>query len=688
MQPPNDDGRDIAGARQCGHLDIWGGVEPTIVRIGDTWRDQLQETGHARRPEDLDRIAALGLRTLRYPVLWESIAPREPEERNWSWHDARLRRLRDLGIDVIAGLVHHGSGPHYTNLLDPGFPEKLARYAASVARRYPWLEQFTPVNEPLTTARFSTLYGHWYPHCTDYASFLRALIIQCRGIVLAMRAIREITPSAKLVQTEDLGRTFSTPLLRYQADFANEQRWLTFDILCGRVDHAHPLYDFLLRSGMTEEDVRFFLDHAQPPDILGMNHYLTSERYLDERLDLYPSFHHGGNGRHSYADVEAVRIEMAPGTLGPAARLREMWERYGVPVAVTEVHHGSTRDEQLRWLVESWQSVRDLLPEGIGVGGFTVWALFGLVDWRSLLLRRENIYEPGAFDVRSDPPQPTALAAATAAMVRGETYRHPALAAPGWWRRPERHYVALASHAPPGRTSLQQPLLITGGGGRLSGLLARFCAARGLRAVATSHAELDITNAAAVRGALTHHRPWAVIDGTGQRPEEVLEDRAAWRDNLKGSAILAQLCAEMGLPLVSFSTAQVFDGQLNRPYLEDDAVSPGSVFGEYKAEAERLVASTHSEALIIRLGHPVGAEAGQPPPVLAPAALTHLPDLADAVLDLLVDGRTGIWHLTHPEEEPVEDQRVVRLSSRNGLVMPRAGEWLQRLVEARSATSR
>ena len=43
----------------------------------------------------------------------------------------------------------------------------LAQHAENVARRYPWLEMFTPVNEPLTTARFSGLYGHWYPHRHD-----------------------------------------------------------------------------------------------------------------------------------------------------------------------------------------------------------------------------------------------------------------------------------------------------------------------------------------------------------------------------------------------------------------------------------------------------------------------------------------------------------------------------------------
>jgi dTDP-4-dehydrorhamnose reductase len=144
----------------------------------------------------------------------------------------------------------------------------------------------------------------------------------------------------------------------------------------------------------------------------------------------------------------------------------------------------------------------------------------------------------------------------------------------------------------------------------------------------------------------------------------------------------------MAVPLVGFSTAQVFDGQLKRPYLEDDAVSPRSLFGEYKVEAEQRITSTHPAALIVRLGHPVEAEAAEPPPFLSPAALTHLPDLAQAVLDLLVDSRTGIWHLTHPEEGPLDEQPVTRLFSSKGQVMPRAGHWLERLADAGDGTLR
>src|SRR5215218_1173015 len=131
-------------------IELWGGVECTVARIGNDFRDQSLDTGHTSRIEDLERIADLGIRTVRYPVLWETIAPDAPDRADWRWHDQRLTRLRDLGIRVIATLCHHGSGPRYTNLLDSAFPELLSGHARRVAERYPWIDLYTPVNEPLT----------------------------------------------------------------------------------------------------------------------------------------------------------------------------------------------------------------------------------------------------------------------------------------------------------------------------------------------------------------------------------------------------------------------------------------------------------------------------------------------------------------------------------------------------------
>ncbi|HVF91924.1 MAG TPA: family 1 glycosylhydrolase, partial [Blastocatellia bacterium] len=333
--------------------ELWAGVECSTVRVRDDYYDQLESSGHARRIEDLDLFAGLGIRAIRYPVLWERVAPTEAGEPDWSWADARLRRLRELELDPVVGLVHHGSGPRHTSLIDPRFPEKLAMFAASVARRYPWVCSYTPINEPLTTARFSGLYGHWYPHGQDDSTFTRALLTQCKAVVLAMRAIREITPTAQLIQTEDLGKCFSTARLAYQAKFENERRWLSFDLLSGRVSEDHILWDYLEQTGASRSELNWFLENPCPPSVMGINHYITSERFLDERLDRYPAGTHGGNGKQRYADVEAVRV-LAEGLSGPRKLMEEAWDRYKLPLAITEAHLGCTREEQLRWLQEVW----------------------------------------------------------------------------------------------------------------------------------------------------------------------------------------------------------------------------------------------------------------------------------------------------------------------------------------------
>jgi hypothetical protein len=69
-------------------LALWGGLECTVARIGDAFRDQSRETGHHGRAGDLAAVAALGIRTLRHPVLWETIAPESPDACDWRWHVA------------------------------------------------------------------------------------------------------------------------------------------------------------------------------------------------------------------------------------------------------------------------------------------------------------------------------------------------------------------------------------------------------------------------------------------------------------------------------------------------------------------------------------------------------------------------------------------------------------------------
>ena len=681
------------GATQAGLPELWAGVECTVNRVGDRWFDQLARSGHFGREDDLDRIADLGVRALRYPVLWEHVAPRGLDAADWGRADAGLARLRARGVRPIVGLVHHGSGPAGTALVDPSFPVQLAAFAGAVARRYPWLEAWTPVNEPVTTARFSGLYGHWYPHGRDDRTFVRALLGELRATVLAMEAIRAVIPGATLVQTEDVGRTTSTAPLSYQADFDNARRWLGFDLLCGRVDGAHPLHGYLLWAGATEAEFAWFRAHPTPPDVIGLNYYVTSDRHLDERLARYPAWSHGGNGRDAYADVEAARVPA--GIAGHGWVLAEAWRRYGLPVALTEVHLGGGREDQLRWLAEGWDAAAAVRGAGVDVRGVTVWSVLGAFDWNSLVTADRGYYEPGPFDVRAPRPRPTALAAMTRALARGARFEHPALAERGWWRRPDRVFPGCAEEDDPGRAphattaDCARPaprggagpaILVLGGRAGLGEAFARACAERGL---AFARIEGPGRAAAAeVAAALARHPPWAVVNAWEARPEDPPESEELPDVHPAAAELraIAEECARRGVRLASLSSDLVFDGDggSDRSEADPPARVPAHPRGRRELAAERAITAGHPGALLVRTGawfapwRPLeflsaALEALDGGATFAAAddrrvSLTYGPDLAHTVLDLLFDGEAGPWHLVHPE--PVSWAELARAAAR------------------------
>lgn len=655
-------------------VELWAGLECTVNRVGDEYFDQLERSCHTIRLLDIDRLADLGVKAIRYPILWERTAPDGLESIDWSWADERLHRLHARNVTPIVGLLHHGSGPRYTSLTDFDFPEKLADFARVVARRYPWVSTYTPINEPLTTARFSALYGHWYPHARDPLTFARAFLLQCRGIVLAMRAIRETNPDAKLLQTEDLGKTFSTLTLSYQAEFENERRWLTYDLLTSRVSPGHAMWDYFLWLGIKKNELQWFIDNPCPPDLIGINHYVTSERFLDERLARYPKSSHGGNGRHAYADVEAVRV-CAGGVAGPGVLLSETWERYGLPMAITEAHLGCTREEQLRWLNTVWHAAQEARRKQIDVRAVTAWSAFGAYDWNSLLTRDDGHYEPGIFDLRSPGPRPTALAQMVHTLAQGEEFDHPVLDSPGWWQRLDRLRYPPVVHPrqPVIATDLRlnnggepsRPMLITGATGTLGRAFARICEQRGLAYHLLTREEMDIADTASVEEALNRFEPWAIVNAAGYvRVDEAEQDREmCLRENASGPEVLARCCHDRGIFLVTFSSDLVFDGKIRRPYVETDRTGPLNVYGATKVKAERSVLSLCPQALVIRtsaffgpwdehnFAHAVleslSRDLSYPAPNDVTVSPTYVPDLVNACLDLLIDGEGGIWHLAN-----------------------------------------
>jgi dTDP-4-dehydrorhamnose reductase len=611
-------------------LQLWGGVECTCNRVGERYFDQVARTGHAQRPGDLSVLADFGISTLRYPALWEWAEPLLDGNYSWHWSDERLPWLEQLHINPIIGLLHHGSGPRQTNLLDTALAEGLARYAGAFAQRYPAFRDYTPVNEPLTTARFSALYGHWYPHRRDSYDFAWAMLNQCRAIVLSMRAIRQVRSDARLIQTEEIGPTFGSPSIQTQIDFDNNRRWLTFDLLGGRVVPGHPIGDYFRWLGISEQELYWFAENPCPPDILGVNYYVTSERYLDDRLELYPENLWGGNGRDRYVDGEAVRVR-PEGMAGISSLLQETWQRYQLPLAVTEAHLGCTREEQARWFVDIWQQTQDALHHGVDVRAVTAWSLLGAYDWNSLVTKDAGHYEPGAFDVSNGVPRPTAVAYVIRDIAKQGHSSFPPLSQPGWWKSSRR---LLGSGTLTSALDLAgKPLLLSEGNSFFAQIFLAQCAIRALPCRIAWPRDAEDAPADYLQQSILENQPWAVIDTAAF--ERLLSNKIPSMGNA-ARAYLDVICNDNDLLITSFCLAS-----------DVDQVLP-------LAKAEVSFLNGHCLLLwevptifLLRVREHVVANATKSLVCNQPAcreSIDSITSFANAILDLVQDQTMRQWH--------------------------------------------
>jgi dTDP-4-dehydrorhamnose reductase len=444
-------------------------------------------------------------------------------------------------------------------------------------------------------------------------------------------------------------------------------------MLCGKIDPGHALWDYLLENGAGADELLWFKDNACPPDIIGVNYYITSERWLDHRPERYPESHRTTYRGIPHADIECPRVLATP-TPGIGPLLQETWDRYGLPVAVTEAHIDANREDQLRWLVEIWNAARKVQQGGADIRAVTVWALLGSFDWNCLVTECRGYYEPGPFDVRGPQPRATAVATAMRELASGRPLSHPVLQGQGWWRRPGRFLAkpvatrtAVADIAERGafRSTFPQPILVTGATGTLGRAFARICERRNLACHVLTRQEMDIADPASVEAAIVRFKPWGIINAGGYvRVDDAEGDvERCMRENAHGPTVLALAAIRHALRFMTFSSDLVFDGSLDRPYVESDRVAPLGVYGRSKADAERRVLDADPQALVILTsaffgpwdehnfvtqavdaldaGRPFAAASDQ---VMSP---TYVPDLVNACLDLLIDRESGIWHLTN-----------------------------------------
>ena len=150
-------------------------------------------------------------------------------------------------------------------------------------------------------------------------------------------------------------------------------------------------------------------------------------------------------------------------------------------------------------------------------------------------------------------------------------------------------------------------VLVTGSRGQLGSKVAELLSHEaGCETVATDHQSLDVTREADIRAAVQAHRPDWIVNCTAYNDVEKAEDEPEKAFLLNDAAVgfLAGATAACGARLVHVSTDYVFSGDFGslarRPYREDDAPAPLSVYGASKLAGERRLLSHEARSLILR----------------------------------------------------------------------------------------
>ena len=206
-------------------------------------------------------------------------------------------------------------------------------------------------------------------------------------------------------------------------------------------------------------------------------------------------------------------------------------------------------------------------------------------------------------------------------------------------------------------------ILVTGVKGQLGYDIVNECKNRNIEAIGVDVEEMDITDAKKVEeviksgnyDAVVHCAAWTAVD----KAEDEIE--ACTKVNVDGTKNIANVCKELNISMMYFSTDYVFDGQGNQPWHEYDKRNPLNVYGQTKYEGELAVEALEKHFIVriawvfgvngnnfiktmLRLGKERGAVSVVDDQIGSP---TYTYDLSKLVVDMIQTDKYGTYHATN-----------------------------------------
>ena len=206
-------------------------------------------------------------------------------------------------------------------------------------------------------------------------------------------------------------------------------------------------------------------------------------------------------------------------------------------------------------------------------------------------------------------------------------------------------------------------ILITGSNGMLGHDLIEVLKDKHELLLTTSKT-LDITDGDSVMDFILKSNPDIVINSAAYTDVDGCESNPDLAYNVNGEGVknLALACREVDCPLVHISTDYVFNGQNDRPWVEDYEIGPISIYGKSKLEGEEHIKEILEKYFIVRTAWLYGVNGRNFPRTMLELAQNHseitvvydevgtptyTPDLAKGISELIETDYYGTYHLTN-----------------------------------------
>ncbi|WP_262299222.1 dTDP-4-dehydrorhamnose reductase [Microvirga sesbaniae] len=145
-------------------------------------------------------------------------------------------------------------------------------------------------------------------------------------------------------------------------------------------------------------------------------------------------------------------------------------------------------------------------------------------------------------------------------------------------------------------------IIIVGKEGQVARALAERARVHGAQAVLVGRPKLDLADPSGIEDALIETGGDLIVNAAAYTAVDQAESDPELAEAINGigAGVVAGAATAMNVPVIHLSTDYVFDGTADRPYREDDPVSPLGAYGASKLLGEEAVAAEAENHVILR----------------------------------------------------------------------------------------